>query len=248
MSNPLRIALVAEGPTDAVVIEAALRAMLGQRSFVLKQVFPEDSSAFGSMGTGWVGVYKWCHAAATRGNGSLSGDGLIFGAGNYDLLLLHLDGDVAGYNYSNGSLVPLPSDGALPCAKACPPPEDTTNALRNVLLSWCGEAATPPKTVVCIPSQSTEAWVVALLFPTDQAIAQGIECYAKPESRLGQQPAAVRIRKKKCDYLSRSTDFEQEWPRIATRTAVGEAFRFQMEFLASVPAPPTPPATAAPVP
>ncbi len=79
MSNPLRIALVAEGPTDAVVIEATLRAMLGERSFLLKQVFPEDSSAFGAMGTGWVGVYKWCHAAATRGNGSLSGDRLISG-------------------------------------------------------------------------------------------------------------------------------------------------------------------------
>lgn len=58
MSDPLRIALVAEGPTDAVVIEAALRSMLGGRSFVLKQVFPEDSSAFGPMGTGWVGVYQ----------------------------------------------------------------------------------------------------------------------------------------------------------------------------------------------
>lgn len=40
MSDPLRIALVAEGPTDAVVIEAALRSMLGGRPFVLKQVFP----------------------------------------------------------------------------------------------------------------------------------------------------------------------------------------------------------------
>jgi hypothetical protein len=248
MSNPLRIALVAEGPTDAVVIEAALRAMLGERSFLLKQVFPEDSSAFGPMGTGWVGVYKWCHAAATRGNGSLSGDRLIFGAGNFDLLLLHLDSDVADYNYSNGSLVPLPTDGALPCAKACPPPEDTTNELRKVLLSWCGEDAIPTRTVLCTPSKSIEAWVVALLFPTDRAIALDIECYANPESRLGQQPAAVRIRKKKGDYLGRSAEFEQAWPLIATPEAVGEAFRFQTEFLATVPAPPAPTVTSAPVP
>lgn len=240
MSDPLRIALVAEGPTDAVVIEAALRSMLGVRSFVLKQVFPEDSSAFGSMGTGWVGVYKWCHAAATRGTGSLSGDQLIFGAGNYDLLLLHLDSDVAGYGYADGSLVPLPTDGVLPCAKVCPPPADTTNELRRVLLSWCGETATPPKTVVCMPSKSTEAWVVASLFQNDQAIAQGIECYANPESRLGQQPAAVRIRKKKRDYQSRAAELEQAWPQIAAPAALGEAFRFQTEFLAAVPAPPAP--------
>ena len=238
MSEPLRIALVAEGPTDAVVIEAALRSMLAGRSFVLKQVFPEDSSAFGAMGTGWVGVYRWCHAAAARGTGSLSGDKLIFDAGNYDLLLLHLDGDVAGYDYGDGSLVPLPTDGALPCAKACPPPEDTTTELRKVLLSWCGETATPPKTVVCMPSKSTEAWVVAALFPNDQAMAQGIECHAHPESRLGQQPAAVRIRKKKRDYQSRSVELEQAWPRIAAPAALSEAFRFQTEFLAAVSAPP----------
>ena len=42
MSEALRIALVAEGPTDKIVIEAALRAILGSRSFMLKQVFPEE--------------------------------------------------------------------------------------------------------------------------------------------------------------------------------------------------------------
>lgn len=121
MSEPLRIALAAEGPTDEVVIEAALRAMLGERPFLLKRLFPEESSAFGPMGTGWVGVYKWCHSVASRGGGKLSGDQMIFGAGNFDLLLLHLDGDVAGFEYADGSLVPLLTDGALPCARACPP-------------------------------------------------------------------------------------------------------------------------------
>jgi hypothetical protein len=238
MSNPLRIALAAEGPTDEVVIGAALRSMLGERPFVLTRLFPEDSAAFGPMGTGWVGIYKWCHAVAQRGGGNLSGDQMIFGAGNYQILILHLDGDVADYDYAHGSLVPLPTDGALPCDKACPPPADTTDELRKVLLSWCGETAPPPKTVVCMPSKSTEAWVVASLFPTDQAMSQGIECYANPESRLGQQPAAVRIRKKKRDYQSRAAELEQAWPRIAAPTALGEAFRFQTEFLAAVPAPP----------
>ena len=34
MSEPLRIALVAEGPTDAIVIKSAVRSILGERSFV----------------------------------------------------------------------------------------------------------------------------------------------------------------------------------------------------------------------
>jgi hypothetical protein len=240
MSDPLRIALVAEGPTDAVVIEAALRAILGERSFRLQQVFPEHSSAFGSMGTGWVGVYRWCHAAVKRGNGSLSGDQLMFGMGTYDLLLLHLDADVADSSYSDGSLAPLPTDATLPCAKPCPPAQDTSNALRTVLLSWCGEVTAPPRTILCTPSKCMEAWVMASLFPNDRAIAQGIECYANPESRLGQQPAADRIRKTKRDYLNRSALLEQEWPRIATPEGVSQAFRFQSEFLAQCPSPPTP--------
>jgi hypothetical protein len=240
MSNPLRVALVAEGPTDGVVIEAALRSMLNGRPFVLNQIFPATSIAFGPLGTGWVGVYRWCHESATRGGGSLSGDQLIFGTGNYDLLVLHLDGDVAGFDYAHGSLTPLPTDGALPCESHCPPPSDTTNELRQVLLSWCGETTTPPRTVVCMPSKSTEAWVVASLFPNDQAIALGIECYANPESRLGQQPAAVRIRKKKRDYQRRAEKLEQAWPRISAPSALGEAFRFETEFFAAVPALPAP--------
>ena len=57
MSDPLRIALVAEGPTDGVVIESALRSMLDERPFVLKQVFPEGSISFGELGGGWIGVF-----------------------------------------------------------------------------------------------------------------------------------------------------------------------------------------------
>ena len=76
MSDPLRIALVAEGPTDGVVVTAALRSFLGERVFVLNQIFPEGSNSFGEMGTGWVGVYRWCHQAARRGGGRLATDHL----------------------------------------------------------------------------------------------------------------------------------------------------------------------------
>ncbi len=235
MSEPLRVALVAEGPTDGVVIEAALRAILGERPFVLKQIFPEGSISFGEMGTGWVGVYRWCHQSARRGTGRVSSDELVFQ--NYDILILHLDADVAGFQYADGSLTVEATDGALLCEKPCPPPTDTTNALRAVLLSWCGETSTPPRTVICMPSKSTEAWVVALLFPNDIAVEQGIECYPNAEVRLGQQPVARRLRKKKRDYVERAEQFTAEWPRIAGADIVGEALRFQTEFLASAPVP-----------
>ena len=234
MSDPLRIALVAEGPTDEVVIQSALRSILNGRPFVLNQIFPATSAAFDEMGTGWVGVYRWCHQSAERGGGSLSGDQLIFGAGNYDLLVLHLDADVAGFDYADGALNPLPTDGVLPCDRPCPPPSATTDELRSVLLSWCGEGTTPPRTVICMPSKSTEAWVIAALFPNDTAMIEGIECYTNPESRLGQQPKAVRLRKKKREYLTRTNDLEKAWPRIAAPAELTEAYRFQAEVLAAM--------------
>lgn len=234
MSDPLRIALVAEGPTDGVVIEAALRSMLNTRPFVVNQIFPEGSTSFGELGTGWVGIYRWCRQSAKRGNGQLQTDALVFQ--NYDLLILHLDADVAGYKYDDGSITPESSVGVLPCQAACPPSVDTTNALRMVLLSWCGQIAVPERTVLCMPSKSTEAWVVAALFPNDPVMAQGIECHPKPEIRLSQQPKARRIHKKKRDYEARAKELEAAWPRIATREVAGEANRFQSEFLAKVPA------------
>ncbi len=234
MSRPLRIALVAEGPTDGVVIQAALESILGGRSFVLQQLFPESSAAFGSMGTGWAGVYRWCHASAKRGGGRLSGDNLLFDIGMHDLVILHLDADVAGERYENNSIQPLPSDLPLPCDRPCPPAADSVNELRMVMLSWCGETAVPPQTVLCTPSKSTEAWVVAALFPQDAEMQRkGWECHPNPESRLGVQPKEVRIRKSKADYQAKQQDINAAWDRL--RNDLSEAGRFSNDFMSAVP-------------
>ena len=232
MSEPLRIALVAEGPTDRVVISAALRVILSHRAFVLTQLQPESSIVFKETGTGWVGVYRWCKQAAKRGFGRLAQDALLFQ--NYDLLILHVDADVADMSYADGSIAQQPSDAPLPCACPCPPASATTNALRSAVLSWGGDVAIPPRTVICMPSKSTEAWVVAALFPGDQSIQQGIECFANPESRLGQQPKKHRIRKKQRDYEDRSAELSKAWPRLVEDGLLGEARRFQREFLEQI--------------
>jgi hypothetical protein len=229
MSEPLRIALAAEGPTDRVVIEALLQAILGVRPFVLQQLQPEGSLAFGKLGSGWTGVYRWCKQSAGRGGGHVSGDALLFQ--NYDLLILHVDADVAGMKYADDSIVPQAGDGELPCERPCPPASDTANALRAVVLSWCGEVAVPSGTILCVPSKSTETWVVGALFPGDPALQQRGECLPNPESRLAQQPKPRRIRKSQRDYQNRAADLKEAWPRLVI--AFGEALRFQEEFLAA---------------
>ncbi|NCP29895.1 MAG: hypothetical protein GW911_09770 [Armatimonadetes bacterium] len=281
MFDPLRIALVAEGPTDRVVVEAAVNAMLPDRPFVLTQVQPEGSLVFGELGGGWVGVYRWCKQASARGGGRLSDDALLYQ--NYDALILHvysrrlgihrsgssqnftrgrvvstqhtavhaeasnlcnsfgvfltfasIDAAVAGYDYAEGSIEPDPGDAQLPCERPCPPAHDTTNALRSVVLSWCGEQAVPKRTVFCLPSKSTEAWVVAALFPDDKSMEGHIECWPRPESRLGQQPKKLRIRKSQRDYKDRVSDIEEAWSRLTEPGAIGKALRFQNELLAEL--------------
>ena len=228
MSDPLRVAFVGEGPTDREIIWAALSSMLNGRSFILSQLQPEESLAFGELGTGWVGVYKWCRQCVARSGGSLGKD-VLYSA--YDILILQLDADVAEKKYSDGRIQEVLDD--LPCDEECPPPHASTNPLRNVLLRWAGENTVPPKTVLCTPSKSLEAWVVAALFPNDLAVIRGIECWRNPENRLGQQPADQRVQKRIRDYQQRAEEFKNAWPRLVTNLT--EAQRFQNEFLAAMP-------------
>jgi hypothetical protein len=228
MSEPLRVALVAEGPTDKVALESAITSMLAGRSSILRLLQPEESLPFGPIGAGWVGVYKWCRQAVARTGGSLRFD-ILYNA--YDILILQLDADVAEKTYAQGKLQEIVAD--LPCFKPCPPPAASTNSLRNVLLRWAGESTMPPKTVLCTPSKSMEAWVVAALFPQDTAVLKGIECWPSPENRLGQQPANQRIQKRTEDYENRFEELKNAWPSLTVNLT--EAQRFQNDFLALVP-------------
>ena len=140
MSEPLRIAVAVEGPTDAIVIGAILDGLLPDTDFVFQTLQPEGSSAFdtgtsGETGVGWVGVYRWCRQSASEGGGSVSGSSVL---SFNDVLIVHVDADVAGTNYCSGSIRDAPRND-LPCEKPCPPPSSTTNALRPVVLNWLGQ-------------------------------------------------------------------------------------------------------------
>jgi hypothetical protein len=145
-----------------------------------------------------------------------------------------LDADVAGEDPANDTIDPVPDlAGVLPCEQACPPPGATTGALRLVILSWVGEAQTPPRTVLCTPSKSTEAWVMAAFFPNDrEMIRKGWECHANPEARLAQQPLAQRFSKRQANYEARASRLRGAWPSIAAK--LSEAERFQDDFMAAV--------------
>ena len=232
MYEPLRIAAAVEGPTDAIMLRAILRALLPDDvDFVFQTLQPERSAAFGSAsfgatGAGWVGVFRWSRQSAQEGGGSVSGcSALSF----HDVLIVHVDADVAGKTYASGGIQDAPCDD-LPCEEPCPPPERTTNNLRAVVLNWLGERGCPPRTVLCTPSKNTEAWVLAAMWPENEIVQQDDwECRANPEGQLAALPKRRRFKKSPDDYRRMKDELTKAWPSVSARLT--EAARFEAELL-----------------
>ena len=230
MSDPLRVAAVVEGPTDSVVLQAILEASLPGVEFEFQTLQPEESAAFGaptsgSTGGGWRGVYRWSCQAVDEADGAVR-DSVVFS--NHDILIVHVDADVATKTYASGNIYDAPKDD-LPCDRPCPPPSDTTDALRSVVLSWLGETSTPPRMVFCTPSMNMEAWVVASVLPENRLVRSASwECRADPGAQLGALPNASRFKKTRADYERNRQPIKDGWPHVAT--TLSEAARFQEEL------------------
>lgn len=233
MSDPLRIAFVVEGPTDSIMLKEVVARFLGGRDFVLQTLQPEMSEAFklapGEDG-GWPGVCRWCLQSAEQGGGRLGNNPLF---SFHDLLVLQMDADVAGFDYSEGHIDPSPTMIRLPCDEPCPPPSATTNRLREVILSWIGETSAPTQTVFCVPSKELETWILVGLFPDDVvARKDDVECHIDPASTLQGKPLKHRIvrsgKKNVEKYKAFAAQFARNWSTVAARCT--EALRFEDEF------------------
>lgn len=212
--SDLRIALVAEGPTDAVIIEAALKAILSE-PFILTPLQPEATRP--GMGSGWSGVLKWCNAASQRHSASLDADLTLE---QFDLLIVHLDADVSSERYANAgpgieSLAIENGWGSLPCVVSpCPPVSATVQALTAVLDSWLRPASRGSKTALCLPAQSSGAWLAAAILPVEHAFLNSPECNTNLESNLALLPKKQRIRKSASGYRQHASQITTNWLKI----------------------------------
>jgi hypothetical protein len=230
--SELHVALVAEGPTDAIVIEAALKALL-PAPFVLTQLQPEPTHP--KLGTGWGGVLRWCLEFASRGYSSLEDDPTLPG---FDLFVLHVDADVTEYSYSDVSpeIASIASEHgwpALPCSSPCPPPEGSVDEMRSRLLIWSGLNTAGPRTVFCVPSKAPEAWLVAARFGQGHTLLNNLECNLNLEAQLKALPSAERVRKTTREYRARSQGVTEAWATVRQRCSQAE--RFSSEVLAAAP-------------
>jgi hypothetical protein len=226
MSEP-RIALVAEGPTDYEVIQAALKAILPSR-FTLTLLQPEATSR--SFGQGWGGALKWCCAAAQRHAGALDSDPTLEG---FDLLVIHLDADVAVASYADcGAQVAAQAAAmawaALPCALPCPPASATCAQLAAAVASWLAPARAGATTVLCLPAQSSGTWLAAAALPAAHPLLVGAECNVALESRLPLLPLKPkptnRIRKTVREYRAHAGRVTENWAAVKAVCSQADVF------------------------
>jgi hypothetical protein len=192
--------------------------------FVLTLLQPEATRP--EMQGGWGGVYKWCRAEAAMGCASLELDPRL---SFFDLLIIHIDADVASDSYSDISETPV-NVLPLPCAQICPPPQASVDALRSVVLSWLNIAALGPKSMFCIPSKATEAWLAVAVASDVARIIADLECTLTMETRLASLPKGHKIKKTKRQYQNYAAAVQSQWSRIVEKCS--QAKRFQDELSA----------------
>lgn len=221
--SDLRIALVAEGPTDFEIVQAALKAIL-PAPFVLTQLQPE--ATYTAMGTGWGGVMKWCVATGARHQGSLDTDPALE---QFDLLIVHIDLDVAHAAYADcGQEVAAMAEwkrwAPLPCALPCPPASQTAAALAARVFDWLAPALPGGRTVLCLPGQSIGAWLASATLPEGHALMASVECNPAVENRLATLPLASRIRKRRTEYRDAAPQVTTNWASVKARCAQARVF------------------------
>ena len=240
--SDLRVALVAEGPTDAIIIEAALKALI-PRPFVLTQLQPEKllrtlgqepENPPGRLGQGWGGVLRWCQDFAQGGHTRFEDDPKLPG---FDLFVVHIDADVAECSYADegGKIAPTAVAQrwpVLPKRLPCPPPTGSADAMRACVMAWAGLQTLGPKTVLCVPSKAIDAWLTAAVFPVGHKLLTNLECNLNVAKQLENLPRAEKIKKTQRDYRARESAVTSTWPTVRQRCTQAE--RFSTEVAAVV--------------
>ncbi len=158
----LRVGIVAEGPSDWIVLEEVMKTVHADIEF--ERLRPDMTLLSGSP-FGWRGVKAWCEEHGARLELLMRG---IPGRPLH-LVVIHADCSMA--------------DKAR-VERPCPPAADTASALGRVIeAEWLGRDPRPEFVVVATPSKSSDAWVVATLNPPFANLSS-IECDKAVEEEL----------------------------------------------------------------
>jgi hypothetical protein len=171
-------------------------------------------------------VLRWCLDFVKRGHATFEDDPTLPG---FDLFVVHVDADVADAKYADVSdeiaeIAIQRGWPPLPNGIPCPPPTGSADVVRSCLLSWTALQSPGPTTVLCVPSKSVDAWLVAAAFNQRDALLSGIECSSNIAERLAALPKAQRIKKTMREYRTREGQISANWSTVRQRCTQAERF------------------------
>jgi hypothetical protein len=148
--------------------------------------------------------------------------------------VLHLDADVAESAYADVGpeierIATQQKWLPLPCHVDCPPPEASAIEVRQRLLSWARLNAPGPKTVLCIPSKVTDAWLAAALFEDGHRLLGNLECNLNLEAQLGALPKSERLKKSGRQYRDCANRITKAWGTVRERCSQADRFSNEVE-------------------
>lgn len=215
MTQPARlwkIGVVSEGPTDFLVLKAVIGELLGEQPVEFRRIHP-DEIMISPFGNGWRGVQRWCQEYGP----TLESFMRDIPSDMLDLLVVHVDGSVAG-------------EQDISVAKPCPPPRPTADALREVISrDWLQRPSLPSFVVLATPMVDTETWVVSAVAPPGKTIC---ECDPKVWRTLVElkrlRTKDGKLKKSQVEYRPLAEAVGKELARV--RTTCTEAERFCEDF------------------
>lgn len=162
-----KIRIVAEGPTDQLVIKELVNAYLAAQPGLEFELdfLEEQPTADRTSGGGWGLVYKWCLT-----NPASERDSIFFGTGLFadnmdnlscDALLIHMDSDICEKIGDKTNISPAPGKNATPT--------DRGAFIKQVLEGWLwpDQPARHDKHIIAPAVEAIEAWLVAGLSDAD---------------------------------------------------------------------------------
>jgi len=142
----MNIHVVCEGSTDAAVLRVVMGVVLKDHTPVINVIQPDDDALRqkpderppGTLGPGWQGVRAW-----------LKRGGVAAAASGADVLVVHVDANVRRENEIAKGL------------RAPESREDDLGPLCEHVKPWFA-GGVPPNTIVVLPREATEAWLLAV--------------------------------------------------------------------------------------
>ncbi|MCP4109263.1 MAG: hypothetical protein GY749_27680 [Desulfobacteraceae bacterium] len=160
----MKIGTIVEGPTDRLMLKAIIDKIFPEEHSYLDLQPTGNGASFGTTGTGWKGVRRFCFDLRQYLNTNIAD---FITDHQLDLLIIHVDADIALESDLQENLMNPVENVNQPC----PPITPTIAKLQEVVARWLNlDSASqfPSQVIISIPSQDTENWLFAALFPDDE--------------------------------------------------------------------------------